>query len=95
MRGVEILLAFPNIILALGCVGVLGPSVAKSYSCLWLPSAVDYAITRVSPGLVLSIKEQGSSIPLRSWGDAICGHTYATRLYPTPSSLLSTGYSSR
>jgi peptide/nickel transport system permease protein len=57
MRIVDILLAFPNIILALCIVGVLGPSIQNLILALVALGWVGY--TRVSRGLVLSIKEQG------------------------------------
>ncbi|RJX20593.1 MAG: ABC transporter permease [Desulforudis sp.] len=57
MRTVDVLLAFPNIILALCIVGVLGPSIPNLLVALVALGWVGY--TRISRGLVLSIKEQG------------------------------------
>ncbi len=56
MRMVDTILAFPNLILALVLVGVLGPGLFNVMLALALVSWVGYA--RVVRGMVLSIKEK-------------------------------------
>ncbi len=56
MRVVDTILAFPNLILALVLVGVLGPGLFNVMLALALVSWVGYA--RVVRGMVLSIKEK-------------------------------------
>jgi peptide/nickel transport system permease protein len=56
MRGVDVLLAFPSVLLALAVAGTLGPGLfhlALAMAAVWW---VDYA--RLVRGLVLSVKEQ-------------------------------------
>jgi peptide/nickel transport system permease protein len=56
MRFVDIILAFPNLVLALVVVGILGPGLLNAMLALALVSWVGYA--RVVRGMVLSIKEK-------------------------------------
>ncbi|SFH15486.1 peptide/nickel transport system permease protein [Desulfotomaculum arcticum] len=56
MRTVDLLMAFPGIILALCIVGVLGPSMHNLFIALVALGWVGYA--RIARGLVLSLKEQ-------------------------------------
>lgn len=56
MRIVDVLMAFPNIILALCIVGVLGPTIQNLIIALVILGWVGYA--RIARGLVLSVKEQ-------------------------------------
>ncbi len=56
MRLVDIILAFPNLILALVLVGIFGPGLFNVMLALALVSWVSYA--RVARGMVLSIKEK-------------------------------------
>lgn len=56
MRMVDILLAFPGLILAIGIAGFLGPSLIHMMIALALVNWVGYA--RISRGLVLSLKEK-------------------------------------
>jgi peptide/nickel transport system permease protein len=71
MRIVDILLAFPNIILALCIVGILGPSIQNLIIALVALGWVGY--TRISRGLVLSIKEQVFVSAAKAIGGS---HTY-------------------
>jgi peptide/nickel transport system permease protein len=57
MRLIDVLLGFPNLILALAIVGVLGPDVWNLMLGLVLVWWVEYA--RIVRGLVLSVREQG------------------------------------
>lgn len=56
MRLVDLLMAFPGIILALCIVGVLGPSIQNLFIALVALGWVGYA--RIARGMVLSLKEQ-------------------------------------
>lgn len=56
MRLVDLLMAFPGIILALCIVGVLGPSMQNLFIALVALGWVGYA--RIARGMVLSLKEQ-------------------------------------
>lgn len=56
MRVVDILLAFPTVILALAIAGMLGPSLGNVLIALVAVGWVNYA--RVARGLVLSVKEK-------------------------------------
>ena len=56
MRLVDIILAFPNLILALVLIGIFGPGLFNVMLALALVSWVGYA--RVARGMVLSIKEK-------------------------------------
>ena len=56
MRLVDILLAFPSLILALAIAGMLGPSLGNILIALVAVGWVNYA--RITRGLVLSIKER-------------------------------------
>lgn len=56
MRLVDIILAFPNLVLVLVVIGVLGPGLLNAILALALVSWVSYA--RVVRGMVLSIKEK-------------------------------------
>lgn len=56
MRVVDLLMAFPGIILALCIVGVLGPSMQNLFIALVALGWVGYA--RIARGMVLSLKEQ-------------------------------------
>lgn len=56
MRAVDVLLSFPNIILALCIVGVYGPTLHNLVLALVILGWVGYA--RIARGLVLALKEQ-------------------------------------
>lgn len=56
MRLVDLLMAFPGIILALCIIGVLGPSMQNLFIALVALGWVGYA--RIARGMVLSLKEQ-------------------------------------
>lgn len=66
MRFVDILLAFPNIILALAIAGILGPSLYSIMFALAVVSWTSYA--RVVRGTVLSVKEKEFVEAARSLG---------------------------
>lgn len=66
MRLVDILLAFPGLILALAIAGMLGPSLGNVLIALVAVGWVNYA--RVVRGLVLSIKERDYIVAARALG---------------------------
>jgi ABC-type dipeptide/oligopeptide/nickel transport system permease subunit len=68
MRLVDILLAFPTLILALAIAGMLGPSLGNILIALVAVGWVNYA--RVTRGLVLSIKERDYVEAARALGVA-------------------------
>jgi peptide/nickel transport system permease protein len=66
MRLVDVLLAFPGLILALGIAGILGPSL---YSILFALSLVGWTgYARVVRGTILSVKEREYIMAARSLG---------------------------
>jgi len=79
MRIVDILLAFPNIILALCIVGILGPSIQNLIIALVALGWVGY--TRIARGLVLSIKEQVFVSAAQALGGS---HTYIIARHVIP-----------
>ncbi len=68
MRMADIVLAFPNLILALVVTGVLGPGLINILIALALVSWVQYA--RVVRGMVLSLKEKEFILAARASGTA-------------------------
>ncbi len=66
MRLVDVLYAFPFLILAIAIVGILGPSLTNIMIVLGAIAWIDYA--RVVRGLVLSIKEQDYVLAARAQG---------------------------
>ena len=68
MRVADIVLAFPNLILALVVTGVLGPGLLNIMIALALVSWVQYA--RVVRGMVLSLKEKEFVLAARASGTA-------------------------
>jgi peptide/nickel transport system permease protein len=66
MRIVDILMAFPNIIIAICIVGVLGPTIHNLVFALVILGWVGYA--RIARGLVLSVKNQTYIYATRSLG---------------------------
>lgn len=66
MRIVDVLYAFPFLILAIAIVGILGPSLNNIMIVLGAIAWIDYA--RVVRGLVLSIKEQDYVMAARAQG---------------------------
>ncbi|ATW27601.1 nickel ABC transporter permease subunit NikC [Candidatus Formimonas warabiya] len=68
MRIVDILLAFPGLILAIGIAGFLGPSLINIMMALSLVNWVGYA--RIARGLVLSLKEKEFVVAARASGSS-------------------------
>ena len=66
MRVVDVLMAFPGLLLALVIVGVLGPGLEKALMALIVIGWVDYA--RVVRGLVLSLREREFVLAARALG---------------------------
>lgn len=66
MRGVDILLAFPSLILALAIVGMLGPSLQNVLIGIVAVGWVNYA--RLVRGMVLSVKEKDFVLAAHSVG---------------------------
>jgi peptide/nickel transport system permease protein len=66
MRGVDILLAFPGLILSLAIAGILGPSLYSIMLALSLVGWTSYA--RVVRGSILSAKEKDYVLAARSLG---------------------------
>jgi peptide/nickel transport system permease protein len=66
MRVVDILMAFPGIILALAIAGILGPSLPNIMIALAAVNWVGYA--RITRGMVLSIKEKEYVLAARACG---------------------------
>lgn len=68
MRLADIILAFPNIILAIAVAGILGPGLFNVMLALAVVSWVGYA--RVVRGMVLSLKEKEFILAARTCGSA-------------------------
>ncbi|MBA3943875.1 MAG: ABC transporter permease [Herpetosiphonaceae bacterium] len=66
MRCVDLLLAFPGILLALAIVAVLGPSLLNLMIAVGISSIPDYV--RVTRGSVLSVKERDFVLAARTLG---------------------------
>jgi peptide/nickel transport system permease protein len=79
MRGVDILLAFPKLILALVIVAVLGPSLVNVIIAMAATGWVSYS--RVVRGSVLSIKREEFVLAARALG---CGsiHIFTSHIIP-------------
>jgi len=71
MRVADIVLAFPNLVLALVVTGILGPGLINIMIALALVSWVQYA--RVVRGMVLSLKQKEFVLSARSVGTAPAG----------------------
>ncbi|AIS52198.1 dipeptide transport system permease protein DppC [Thermoanaerobacter kivui] len=71
MRLVDIMLAFPGLILALVIAGMLGPGLLNVMLALALVWWVGYA--RVVRGMVLSVKEKEFILAARACGTSECG----------------------
>ncbi|MFZ2071015.1 MAG: nickel transporter permease [Halobacteriota archaeon] len=82
MRMVDVLLAFPNIILALVIAGILGPSLTNVMIALGAIWWVGYA--RIIRGSVLSVKEKEFVEATRVMG---CGDTYIAIRHILPNVL--------
>lgn len=84
MRFVDILLAFPGIILALVVIGTLGPGINNTILAISFVGWLSYA--RVTRGSTLSIKEKEFIESARSIGSGniyiIYKHIYPNVLYP-------------
>lgn len=82
MRVVDVLYAFPFLILAIAVVGILGPSLRNVMIVLAAIAWIEYA--RVVRGLVLSIKEQDYVLAARAQG---AGNLYLIGRHILPNSL--------
>jgi peptide/nickel transport system permease protein len=82
MRVVDLLLAFPNIILALVIAGILGPSLTNVMIALGAVWWVSYA--RIIRGSVLSVKEKEFIEAARAMG---CSNTYIAIRHLLPNVL--------
>jgi peptide/nickel transport system permease protein len=71
MRIIDVLLAFPGLILALVIAGMLGPGLLNVMLALALVWWVGYA--RVVRGMVLSVKEKEFILAARACGTSECG----------------------
>lgn len=84
MRFVDILLAFPSIILALVVIGALGPGISNTILAISFVGWLSYA--RVSRGSTLSIKAKEFIESARSMGSnniyIMYKHVYPNVLYP-------------
>lgn len=66
MRVVDVLMAFPGLLLALAIVGILGPGLEKALIALVAIGWVDYA--RVVRGIVLGLREREFTVAARAVG---------------------------
>ncbi len=66
MRVVDVLMAFPSLLLALAIIGVLGPGLEKALLALIALGWVDYA--RLVRGLVLGLREREYALAARAIG---------------------------
>ena len=79
MRVADIILAFPNIILAIAIAGILGPGLFNVMLALAIVSWVGYA--RVVRGMVLSLKEKEFILAARTCGTST-GNILTRHLLP-------------